>query len=348
MPKTVGLLAIDPGWRGLAITLYLPMFNMTSTRLFQLNIDAKKGYTRPANTIPLLVNAIKEQLLKEDHSLLFVDKIIIESQFRQNMQVLSYLILCVFQTLLPDVKIEMISALKCKRMFGVPLGSSHYENKQRMLRYVLDHKHELIGGKTVTNHDTADSVILLNTYLKEKPRRLETSIENVFTMVEGTEVECPKCFSKGHVRVVKRPGKNCGKYFMTCSQYKDDNKCGFKFLGYDEPEITEIDGVQYIDEWRVFGQDSQPVGTKRKAPPAKTTKAPPAKVKPGALKVSQVVQPIKAVASVTKEEVLKMMVDMVKTITAHFDDRFAEITGNGIPDEDSGVENSQEAPEEVE
>ena len=345
MSKTVGLLAIDPGWRGLAMTLYIPALNHTTTRLFHLNIDAKKGYKRPANTIPLLVDAIKTQFLQEDHSLLFVDKIIMESQFKQNMQVLSYLILCVLMTLLPDVKIEMISALKCKRMFGIPLGSSHYENKQRMLRYVLDHKHELIGGDTVTNHDTADSVILLNTYLKEKTRRLEINIENILAMVEGTEVECPKCGSKGHVRVVKRPGKNCGKYFLTCSQYKDDNKCGFKFLGYDEPEEIDINGVKYIDDWKLWGQEEPAVGTKRKAPPAKTTKAPPSKVKPAPLKVAPAA---KAPMPITKDEVLKMMVDMARTITAHFDDRFAELTGNGIPDETSDVEASQEVPEEVE
>lgn len=345
MAKTVGLLSIDPGWRGLAMTLYVPSLNKITTRLFQLNIDAKVGYKRPTNTIPLLIDAIKTQFLKEDHSLLLVDKIIIESQFRQNMQVLSYLILCVLMTLLPDVKIIMISALKCKRMFGIPLGSSHYENKQRMLRYVLDHKHELIGGDTVTNHDTADSVILLNTYLKEKTRRLENNIENILPMVDGMEVKCPKCGSKGHLRQAKKPGKNCGKYFLSCSNSKDGNFCGFKFIGYDEPEEQEINGIRYIDDWEVWGQEESAVGTKRKAAPAKSSKAPPAK-KAATKPVAPAPKPV--AAGVTKEEVLKMLVDMTKAITAHFDDRFAELSGNGIPDESSDIEPSQEAPEEVE
>lgn len=342
MARSVGLLSCDPGWRGLAFTLYIPCMNYVSTRLFHLNIDAKKGYKRPVNTIALLVQALREEYLKEEHGLLLVDKIIIESQFRSNMQVLSYLILAVLQTLLPWTKIEMISALKCKRTFNVPLGSCHYENKQRMLKYVNEHKHELIGGETVTNHDTADSVILLNTYLKEKTRRLEHNIDNVFTMVVGTEVICPTCGEKGHVRQVNKPGPNTGKYFLTCTNTKQGQKCGFKFLGYDEPEPYEENGVMTIGGWEVWPSQIRATGTKRKQPETKRPAAP-------AAKKAATAKPVTAAKPLDKAQVLQMFVEFNKTLTAYLDEKFDELRQHKNEDEDdSQIECSQDAPEEIE
>ncbi len=344
MAKTVGLLSIDPGWRGLAFTLHLPAWNRTTTRLFQLNVDASKAYKRPANTIPLLVNAIREQYLREEPLVWFVDKIIIESQFRSNMQMLSYLIMCVFQTILPDAKVEMISALKCKRAFGIPLGDSHYENKKRMLEYVTDNKHNLIGGDTVTNHDTADSVILLNTYLKEKKRRLETNIENLVTEMDGYLLKCPKCSGKAHCNVVKKPGKNQGKYFLSCDAYKTGDKCEFKWLGYTEPELVECDdGTQYVADWEVW---SDTVGEKRRQLPTKPKPPPP---KARALNTASKAVPTKAPAAqkeaVTRDELTKALADLARAITAHVDEKFRELQNVG--DEDSGQEEGQ-IPEEIE
>ena len=251
MAKSIALLACDPGWRGLAFTLYIPSLNYVSTRLFHLNIDAKKGYKKPMNTIPILVDTIREQYMREEPALCLVDKIIIESQFRSNMQVLSYLIVSVLRSLLSSVKVETISALKCKRMFNVELGGSHHENKKRMLEFVTNHKDELIGGDTATNHDTADSVILLNTYLKEKKRRLEHNIDN-FTMA-GTAVVCPNTGMKGYLRIVNKEGPNHGKYFLTCDTKDPDNKGGFKWLGKTEPEILEDeDGDLCIGGWKLW------------------------------------------------------------------------------------------------
>jgi len=213
-----------------------------------------------------------------------------------------------------------------------------------MLKYVKEHDDELIGGKTVTNHDTADSVILLNTYLKEKKRRLQTEINKVGEMAEGTEVECPICQSKGHVRVVKKPGKNSGKYFMTCSQYKNDNKCGFKFLSTEEPEMVEgSDGCWYIDDWKVW-QD-QPVGNKRKPLPVKKTAQPPAK------KAAPNPPPKPATKSeppVTHANMLKLLADMTRSLMSQIDERFDQLRGHQPDDDDSAIEGSQEAPEEVE
>lgn len=339
MTKSVALLACDPGWKGLAFTLYVPCTGYVSTRLFQLNIDAKKGYKKPVNTIPLLVKAIREEYLELEPDLQLVDKIIIESQFRSNMQVLSYLILAVLQSVVPSARVELISALKCKRMFGVPLGDSHAENKRRMLRYVLDHKDELIGGETVTNHDTADSVILLNTFLKEKTRRLEYNIENVYEMSSGgVAIRCPTCGEEGaKIWKCNKAGPNQGKHFIKCENKTDEGKdCTFKWIGYQIPEL-EWDG-----EANCMPGKKSITGNKRKREPTKE----PATKKPATAKSTK-----PAPVPVTKDEMLQLLVDMTRTIKAHIDEKFDEFgnrNNRNIDDDDSLIEASQEVPEDIE
>lgn len=331
MAKSIALLSCDPGWRGLAFTLYIPSLNYVSTRLFHLNIDAKKGYKKPMNTIPLLVETIREQYMKEEPALCLVDKIIIESQFRANMQVLSYLIISVLQSVLASVRVETISALKCKRMFNVELGNSHHENKTRMLQYVTEHKHELIGGSTVTNHDTADSVILLNTFLKEKKRRLEHNIDN-FTMA-GTAVTCPNTGLKGFVRMVNKEGANQGKYFLTCDSKDPNNKGAFKWLGRTEPEPYEEDGEWYIGGWKLWNDDSSAnslpkAGAKRTRAGVKAAPLPVSKREKAKAVYKETPAPVcpKPPSGITREETLKLFADFNRTLTAYLDDKFEELT----------------------
>lgn len=293
MINLTGILACDPGWRGLAFTLYIPSLQYTSTSLFRLNYTNNKAYKSPVNTIPLLVDQIINHYWKEEPRLQLVDKIIIEGQHRVNMQQLSWLIHAVLLSHLPLAKVEYISPLKCKRLFGVELGKNHKANKDRMLEYVVQHKHELIGGETVTTHDTADSIILLNTFLKEKKRRV---CKNVFTAVMTSyKIQCPICANP--TGAIKKCSKapNAERYFITCANYKDGNRCGFKWLDYDEPvPIAEDDqGNKYMDadmEWLVLGEGPAPVsnpqarfsGQKRKPPPPAKRALPPAKVTPPA------------------------------------------------------------------
>lgn len=339
----MGLLSCDPGWRGLAFTLYIPSLNYVSTRLFQLNIGASKGYKMPFNTIPLLVEAIRNDYLNSEHRLLLVDKIIIESQYKTNMQVLSYLIVAVLQTLLPWTKVEKISALKCKRMFNIPLGNSHYENKQRMLEYVKAHKNELIGGETVTNHDTADSIILLNTYLKEKKRRLVTGLEELTMSRPLAEVVCPHCGSKGGVYRVKKEGPTFGKLFMSCSEKKQGGSCtskdSFKWIKDYTPVIDE-DGISRIAGWEEWVEPASQThkrpatvsaSSHKKAPPAK--KAAPSTADKGV-----------HLADETMARFLELFANLKNSLEAHIDERFRELA-NEKETNDSEAEVSQEAME---
>lgn len=285
MINLTGILACDPGWRGLAFTLYIPSLQYTSTSLFRLNYTNNKAYKSPVHTIPLLVEQIKNRLWLEEPRLQFVDKIIIESQHRVNMQQLSWLIHGVLLTLLPWAKVEYISPLKCKRLFGVELGASHQQNKDRMLKYVTDHKDELIGGDTVTTHDTADSIILLNTFLKEKKRRVCYHWDDAFIEMVGEKYICKKCGQDtGRVNQVKKEGPNNGRYFIGCNRSNPDKCGGFDWLP-GEGEYYDDEGNEYGDpkfEWQKVSGAQRDTGYKRKAPPPTKRAPPPAKVAPPA------------------------------------------------------------------
>jgi hypothetical protein len=281
MAGSIGYLSCDPGWRGLSLTLYIPSLKYTNTIVFKLNYTNNKAYKQPKNTIPLLIEQLKNNYLALEPRLAFVDKIILENQHRLNMQQLSWLIQAVLQSILPSkTKVIYISPLKCKRMFKIPLGANHTENKSRMLQYVINNKDDLIGGNTVTTHDSADSIILLNTYLKEKNRRV---CKEVFCEVmSNLKLICYECNkATGKVNQCKK-GDNSGRFFAACSNYKDGNKCGFGWFD-GEPEEG---ASEYFDEegntWAVAGTASSSqkpkvaVGNKRKAAPAK--KAPASKV----------------------------------------------------------------------
>lgn len=317
MIKLTGILACDPGWRGLSFTLYVPSLDYTSTRLFRLNYTKNKSYKRPVNTIPLLVEQIKNIYWKEEPRLQFVDKIILESQHKLNMQQLSWSIHAVLLTLMPHAKVEYISPLKCKRLFKIPLGENWKENKDRMLEYVITHKNELIAGDTVTTHDTADSIILLNTFFKEKKRRVCTEVITTTTM-SSHKITCPQCNNPtGAVKQCQKP-PNAGKYFLTCANYKDGNKCGFKWLDYDEPEpITGDDGNEYIDpgmEWAIAGEAPKTTGVKRKWAPKIATKRqqPPSKVAANSATPidHSLIRDIKKI----HEEFLRRLPDIINTI----------------------------------
>lgn len=279
MINLTGILACDPGWRGLAFTLYVPSLEYTSTTLFKLNYTNNKAYKRPVHTIPLLVDQIKKDYWKSEPRLRFVDKIIIESQHKVNMQQLSWLIHSVLLTLMPWAKVEYISPLKCKRLFGVELGENWKQNKDRMLEFVINNKDKLIAGNTVTTHDSADSIILLNTFLKEKKRRVCTEVFH--SVMSNVKLVCPKCGENTGSIKECRKAPNEGKHFLTCANYNERNKCGFKWLDFETPvPVVDEEGTEYMDEdmeWRVaeagFGP---PAGVKRRAA-APPKRQPPAK-----------------------------------------------------------------------
>jgi hypothetical protein len=233
MAGLTGVLACDPGWKGLAMTLWVPSLNYTSTQVFNLNKFSNKAYKTPTNTIPLLVDALVNDYWHSEPRLQFVNKIIIESQHKLNMQQLSWLIHMCLLTLLPKAKVEYISPLKCKRLFEVPLQENHHQNKKKMLEYVVEHQDELCAGNTVTTHDSADAIILLNTFLKDKNRKIA---QNPFEELEpGSFPFCEMCERyKALYGLVKR-GQNAGRYFATCT------KCDHFVWCTEKPKIRVME-----------------------------------------------------------------------------------------------------------
>jgi hypothetical protein len=260
MAGLTGILACDPGWKGLALTLFVPSLHYYSTRVFPIQ-GPSKAYKRPTNTIPLLVDALVKDYWDSEPRLRFVNKIIIESQHKLNMQQLSWFIHSVLLAKLPNAKVEYISPLHCKRAFGVELEATHYKNKKAMLEYVKANKENLVAGETVTTHDSADSIILLNTFLKEKKRRI--CLKPHQQCMKRERFVCPCCGKEsGRVyRTVDGDDRDRSlpdsEYFITCTL-----NCAFNWLGTKIPHI-HTDGT--IGRWvSCSHRDSQlPVTKKR-------------------------------------------------------------------------------------
>jgi len=280
-----GVITCDPSWRGLAFTIHVPSMNYNVSEVMDLAVlvKNKKNLTQPLVYIPLVVFAI-QTLIERRPLIQLCDKLIIESQFTESMKGLSNVIVSVISSLLVGIKTEKLSALTCKRQHGVSYGESHYKNKTNMLNYVTENKSKLIAGDTVKDHNTADSIIILNTWLNLKKRHFYTNIKEyamryrkpipreVPFLEKNIRWECPACkYHSGKIWMVKKEpedGKkdNRGAFFISCS-YKPCRASTFWPKEYGLPEMEgEFIGSVDSGRWkRSDGSKLPPEEPKEKA-----------------------------------------------------------------------------------
>lgn len=227
---TRGVITCDPSWVGLAFTVYVPSVSYTKSVVYNLkNFTDKKNIEKPMVYIHA-VNDVIRRLRVDIPWVRICDKLIMESQFMENMKVLAYVIATSLIARYPMLSMENLSALTCKRHYKIPLMSNHYENKKKMFQYVTGNKHNLIAGDTVKDHNTADSIIILNTWLGLKRRHLYKTPEEYCMASElpfklkYTRWECPICtYHSGKMWIVKNPPKKSntkslvGHYFIKCN-----------------------------------------------------------------------------------------------------------------------------------
>lgn len=247
-----GILTCDPSWRGLAFTIHLPSLNYNDSSVMDMSIllKNKKTLTQPSVYIPLVVTVI-DLFLERRPAVYLCDKLIIETQFMENMKTLSTVITSVLLTRLPHMKTEKLSALTCKRQHSVSYGNGHEDNKKKMLQYVTENKDKLIAGDTVKDHNTADSIILLNTWLNLKTRHLykqpeeyaaDMSEEQYFDVpfeFKNARWICSACEQPNAKmwlckNAPKDPSK-LGQFFMSCST-PTCKACAF--LGKKPPDVV--------------------------------------------------------------------------------------------------------------
>lgn len=263
--KVTGILACDPSWRGMAFTIYIPSLNYSNCYLFDLkDYSDSERFKQPKLTIEALVKVVG-RLRSRECRLSLVDKVIIENQYKQNMKTLSLLLSAVIQSKVRGCKVEYLSALTCKRNYGICLESTHNKNKQRMFEYVTGHKDELIGAPFVTDHNTADSCIILNTWLAQRNRKLNTCLDDYCTMSKSPLLICPKC--NDATGALKQCGENAkpenrGKWFLTCNECKN-----FKMLTRAKPKYgnTGYSGWKLAEE-QDSGYDTVEIDEEQEAP----------------------------------------------------------------------------------
>lgn len=231
-----GVVSCDPSLLGLAFTIHIPSLNYNKSLLYNIRDripteSKRKKIFNPTFYLPLLIDLFDE-IVEEEPSIFLCDKLIIESQFHENMKTLSKSISLIMMCKFPGLKVEQMSALKCKRFNNVPYGVSHFDNKKNMYNYVKENQKTLIAGDTLIDHNTADSIIILNTWLSLKKRHFYTNHEDYATMADDLDFviknswfTCPICkFDTGKIFQIKN-AKNAamnGGHFVKCQ----NTKCG--------------------------------------------------------------------------------------------------------------------------
>jgi len=275
-----GVVSCDPGICGLAFTIYIPSIKFTKSLLYNLKDHLPEGKTyknifKPKYYVPLLVSVMWE--LKENEiALNFCDRLIIESQFQQNMKLLLMNICTLFMHHFPWIKIDQISPLTCKRQLNIEYGEGHASNKSNALEYVRTHKNELIAGDTVRDHNTADSIIILNTWLKGKNRHFYTNLEDYATPVmevfdergyltfdmKNSWLKCPRCtYDTGRLLQITNQDKN-PKNYLACFIKCQNDKCGTSsFIGNADIKVKDNKiGSKKWGFWEITKGENKPKG----------------------------------------------------------------------------------------
>lgn len=322
--KVTGILSCDPSWRGLAFILYIPSLEYKESYLYDLkNLDSSKQYKHPKRTIRIVNQAIDE--LFQDERIQLVDKLIIEGQHRNNMQVLSYIIISNLSARLNNLDVEYISPLAWKRNFNIALTGTHQGNKDAAEEFVENSKSSLTASETVVDDNTADACLLLNSYLKTTKNRILKNLDDWSSMSlaeVGTKLYCIKCGNKSAVvrKCEDKSKKLFGKHFITCwwtnnRGTDEEKKCGsFKQLYANIPKIEN----GYVDKvWKVVDGEADndevveipKVGVKRAAP-SYPNKAPPAKF----VKNEAPMPPSIGNAGLTKQDFITVIKKAVESI----------------------------------
>lgn len=259
--KVTAILSCDPSWRGLAFTLHVPSLSYNRAFLYDFqDYDKSKKYKHPVRTTNV-IQRIFNDMFEKERRLELVDKIIMESQHKSNMQVLSWLISSNLMARLGKTSLEYISPLHWKAHFGIKLTGTHSGNKAAAVAFVEDSKSRLTASETVTEHNTADACLLLNSYLETTKNIIYKDIDDWSEMTEVevgvTKFKCPECGNNsGIVRKVLDESKaSFGKHFLTCWWTLDKTcnppkKCkGYQMLSHYVPKIKN----NALGKWIVAG-----------------------------------------------------------------------------------------------
>ena len=218
--RYVGICAIDPSWLGFAITVYIPSLKYQLSKCYNIK-GTKKNFKNYLNTIDTVYDLFNIDIKRDFELINYCDLFIIESQFKEQMKNLQYITTTYIKQLY-NKKIDIISALKAKRISGIELKSNHYQNKLEAVNYVITNQNNLICGNLHDKNDNiCDTIILLNSYIKHK------NIE--FAM----EVTCNNCGSDLEDKIVGEGKSNSGRPFRCCPNSMNDPACKKAFSWLD-------------------------------------------------------------------------------------------------------------------
>ena len=157
-------------------------------------------------------------------------------------------------------------------------------------------------------------------------------------MPGAPQYRCMQCRQGAYLNQVKKHGQNKDKFFVSCKNNKDGNKCGFTWIGYDEPQ--EGDDIEGFEPWTVEEQ----VGRKRAAPMKIKSVPPPAKRVATASKTTSS-KPTKSEDHVTKSQMIDLLKTFQEALVGYLEERFGPSSGDQEENNDIDDQQNQEQSE---
>lgn len=213
--KYYGICCIDPSWYGFGVLVYIPSLDFEWSESFNIT-GGLKTFSKPNKTIDSISEVLDALISDFCPMIVLCDLFVIEQQYKAKMKTLQWITMsCLRSVFGPDVKIDMISALRTKRIMGIELQKNHSQNKKEAVKYVNGNKERLLCGELeCTDHNIADCVLLLNAFIEDKSIKFD-KIEMSSSHV------CSNCNGPLQLRSAGPQSQNPGRQFMGCPNYKN-------------------------------------------------------------------------------------------------------------------------------
>lgn len=247
MPKSSGILSVDPSWRGMGWAAN-PMGCASIVGVSDIT-QGYKTFSNPKRTA-ILVRDWVDVLLEENPSLHIVDTLVIESQWKTNMKMLQHSVANALINRIPTIKryITVTAYAAKSAVKAVPQGS-HNANKKDIIKVVSSSPDLLLYSLTQGDDNIADAIALLNAAVTN--HKLTMTTPSTTEYIEYADHPCtrPGC-KESMSRKISHSEKNPDRPYWSC-------------------DVTDCKGFVFEDEWDNTTKKRKKKTWKESTPPSK-------------------------------------------------------------------------------
>lgn len=236
-----GVIAIDPSFKGMAYTIYIPSLKYKRSLVYDIR-GGYKTYDRSVITIRLVTEHIKVLVQDVGVDILeLIDVLVIENQFKPKLERLQRAIMNQLIGSFPAIsKVVETSAFTWRHFFG--LSHPEYRERKKLSVACVKNNPQLKCSENWTKDDNiCESILLLNHCLSVKRPQLSKFVEVIMDPATS-HINCTTC-NRPLYRRESSSQKNPGRIYLACG----NRQCADKnaFVGFEDVVLKDED-VQEI------------------------------------------------------------------------------------------------------